>query len=45
MKQVALEGFLKKHRDVFSTIAIVKMELFMILDSSFQPQRINSQKN
>ena len=37
MKQVALEGFLKKHRDVSMTIATSKMELFVSLVSSFQP--------
>ena len=36
MKLVALEGFLKKHRDVSRTIATVKMELFVALVSSFQ---------
>ena len=33
MKQVALEGFLKKHRDVSKTIATAKMELFVALVS------------
>ena len=37
MKQIALEGFLKKHRDVSKTIATPKMELFVGLVSSFQP--------
>ena len=37
MKQVALEGFLKKHRDVFRTIATAKMEFFVALVSSIQP--------
>ena len=37
MKQAALEGFLKKHRDVSRTIATAKMKLFMALASSFQP--------
>ena len=36
MKQVALEGFLKKHRDVARTIATAKMELFVALVSRFQ---------
>ena len=37
MKQVALEGFLIKHRDVSRTIAIAKTELFAVLTSSFKP--------
>ena len=38
MKQVVLEGFLKKnHRDVSRTIATSKVELFVALVSSFQP--------
>ena len=38
MKQVALEGFLKKkHRDKSMTIAAAKMELFVALNSSIQP--------
>ena len=37
MKQVALEGFLKKHRDLSRTIVTAKMELFMALIRSFQP--------
>ena len=38
MKQVVLEGFLKKkHRDVSRTIATAKVELFVALVSSFQP--------
>ena len=37
MKQVALEGFLKKHKDAFRTIPRDKMELFVALVSSFQP--------
>ena len=37
MKQIALEGFLKKHQDVSRTIATAKMELFAALVSSFQP--------
>ena len=36
MKQVALEGFLKSHRDVSRTIATTKMELFVALVSTFQ---------
>ena len=36
MKQVALEGFLKKHRDVARTIATAKMEHFVALVSRFQ---------
>ena len=44
MKQVALEGFLKKHRDVSKTIATAKMELFVALVSSIQPL-INFAKN
>ena len=36
MEQVALEGFLKKHRDVSRTIAAAKIELFVTLVSSFQ---------
>ena len=35
MKQVALEGFLEKHRDVSRTIARAKMELFVVLVRSF----------
>ena len=38
MKQVTLEGFLKKHRDVSRTIATAKMELLVALVSSFQPK-------
>ena len=37
MKQVVLEGFLKKHKDVSRTIGTAKMELFVALVSSFQP--------
>ena len=37
MKQVALEGFLEKNRDVFRAIVTTKMEPFMTLVSSFQP--------
>ena len=37
MKNVVLEGFLKKHRDVSMTIATANMELFVALVSSFQP--------
>ena len=37
MKEVTLEGFLKKHRDVSKTIATAMMELFVALVSSFQP--------
>ena len=37
MKQVALEGFLKKHRDVSRTIATATMGLFVALVSSLQP--------
>ena len=36
MKQVALESFLKKRRDVSKTIATSKMELFVALVISFQ---------
>ena len=35
MKQVALEVFLKKHRDVFRTIVTVKMELLVTLVIAF----------
>ena len=34
---LALEGFLKKHRDVSRTKATAKMELLMALVSTFQP--------
>ena len=37
MKQIALEGVLKKHRNVSRTIATAKMELFVKLVSCFQP--------
>ena len=37
MKQVALEVFMKKLRDVSRTIATAKMKLFVALVSSFQP--------
>ena len=37
MKQVALNGFLKKHKDVSMTIGTAKTELFVTLVSSFQP--------
>ena len=36
MKQVALEGLLKKHRDVSMTIVTAKTELFETSVSSFQ---------
>ena len=36
MKQMALEDFLKKHRDVSKTIATSKMELFLALVINFQ---------
>ena len=36
LKQVLLEGFLRKHRDASMTIATSKMELFVALLSSFQ---------
>ena len=36
MKQVALEGFLKKPKDVSRTVATAKMELFVALVSNFQ---------
>ena len=36
MKQVALEGFLRKHRDISRTIGAAKMELFVTLVISFQ---------
>ena len=36
MKQVALEGFLKKHKDVSRTIRTAKTDLFVALVSSFQ---------
>ena len=36
LKQVLLEGFLRKHRDASMTIATPKMELFVALLSSFQ---------
>ena len=36
MKQVAFKSFLKKYRDVSKTIATAKMELFVVLVSSFQ---------
>ena len=36
MKQVALEGFLKKPRDVSRTVATAKMELFVAVVSNFQ---------
>ena len=44
MKQVALEDFLEKHRDVSRTIARAKMELFVVLVRSFLPLR-NFTKN
>ena len=44
MKHVALEGFLKKHRDISRTIAIAKMEPFVTLVSGFQ-QLTNFTKN
>ena len=37
MKEVTLEGFLKKYGDVSKTIAAAKMELFVALVSSLQP--------
>ena len=37
MKQVALEDFLEKHRDVSRAIARAKMELFVVLVRSFLP--------
>ena len=37
MKQIGLEGCLKKHRHVFKTMATAVMELFVTLVSSFQP--------
>ena len=37
MKQVALEGFLERHKDVFRTTATAIMKLFVVLVSSFQP--------
>ena len=36
MKQVALKDFLKKHRDISSTITTTKIEVFVELVSSFQ---------
>ena len=36
MKQVALESYLKEHKDVSRTIATAKMKLFVTLVSSFQ---------
>ena len=36
MEQLAFEGFLKKDRYLFWTIATAKMELFVALVSSFQ---------
>ena len=44
MKRIALEGFLKKHRDVSRTIATAKMELVVVLVSSIQ-QLTNFTKN
>ena len=44
MKQVALEGFLKKHKGVSGTIAAGKTELFKSLVNSFQ-QLTNTKKN
>ena len=44
MKRIALEGFLKKHRDVSRTIATAKMELFVVLVSNIQ-QLTNFTKN
>ena len=44
MKQVALEGFLKKHRDVSRTITTTKTEFFVALVISVQP-KINFAKN
>ena len=37
MKQIALDGFLKKHRNISRTIAKVKIELLVALVCSFQP--------
>ena len=36
-KQAVLEGFLKNHKDVSTTIATAKMEIFVALVGSFQP--------
>ena len=36
MKKNALEGFLKKHSDVSTIIAISNMELFVVLITSLQ---------
>ena len=36
MKQVALEGVLKKNKDLSRAIATAKMELFVVLVNSFQ---------
>ena len=36
MKQVALKDFLKKHRDISSTITTTEIEVFVELVSSFQ---------
>ena len=36
MKQVALESYLKEHKDVSRTIVTAKMKLFVTLVSSFQ---------
>ena len=44
MKQVALEGFLKKNGGVSRTIATAKMELFKSLVCRFQPLT-NTTKN
>ena len=37
LKQVALEGFLKKHKYISSAIVTAKIELFVALVSTFQP--------
>ena len=37
MKQVALKGSLRKHRNISRAIATAKMEVFVALVSSFQP--------
>ena len=37
MKQVALQRFLKKHKDVYRTITTAKIEVFVALIRSFQP--------
>ena len=37
MKQIALAGFLKKHKDVSRTTLTAQMKLFVALISSFLP--------